>query len=75
MGHASIQVTVDIYGHLVTGVNRAAVDWLDDDASIRIPDATEALRMIAVSAGKSFVESGEPHFRELEPAARVAAAG
>ena len=24
MGHASIQVTVDIYGHLVSGGNRAA---------------------------------------------------
>ena len=31
MGHASIQVTVDIYGHLVPGGNRAAVDRLDSD--------------------------------------------
>jgi integrase len=30
MGHASIQITVDIYGHLVPGGNRAAVDRLDD---------------------------------------------
>jgi len=29
MGHHSIQVTVDIYGHLVPGGNRAAVDRLD----------------------------------------------
>jgi integrase len=29
MGHSSIQVTVDIYGHLVPGGNRAAVDKLD----------------------------------------------
>ena len=29
MGHSSIQVTVDIYGHLVPGGNRAAVNKLD----------------------------------------------
>lgn len=29
MGHSSINVTVDIYGHLVPGGNRAAVDKLD----------------------------------------------
>ena len=32
MGHSSIQVTVDIYGHLVPGGNRQAVDRLDDVA-------------------------------------------
>ena len=36
MGHSSIQVMVDIYGHLVPGGNRAAVDKLD----IEVP-ATE----------------------------------
>jgi integrase len=30
MGHHSIQVTVDIYGHLIPGSNRRAVDRLDD---------------------------------------------
>ncbi len=30
MGHSSIQVTVDVYGHLVPGGNRTAVDRLDD---------------------------------------------
>ena len=49
MGHASIQVTVDIYGHLVPGGNRAAVDRLDGDATICNPGATEALPMIAPS--------------------------
>jgi integrase len=29
MGHSSIQVTVDIYGHLIPGGNRQAVDKLD----------------------------------------------
>ncbi|MEM6551083.1 MAG: tyrosine-type recombinase/integrase [Planctomycetota bacterium] len=31
MGHASIQTTVDTYGHLVPGSNRKAVNRLDDD--------------------------------------------
>jgi len=30
MGHHSIQLTVDTYGHLVPGGNRQAVDRLDD---------------------------------------------
>jgi hypothetical protein len=30
MGHSSIQVSVDIYGDLVPGANRQAVDKLDD---------------------------------------------
>jgi integrase len=30
MGHHSIRVTVDVYGHLVPGGNKAAVDRLDE---------------------------------------------
>ena len=30
LGHASIQITVDTYGPLIPGANRAAVDRLDD---------------------------------------------
>ena len=30
LGHSSIDVTVDIYGHLIPGSNRQAVDRLDD---------------------------------------------
>ncbi|MBU4233713.1 MAG: site-specific integrase [Proteobacteria bacterium] len=33
LGHSSIQITVDIYGHLVPGANRQAVARLDDDVS------------------------------------------
>jgi len=36
MGHHSIQVTVDIYGHLVPGANRAAVNRLDEDSQPRL---------------------------------------
>ncbi len=32
LGHGSIQITVDTYGHLIPGANRGAVDRLDDDA-------------------------------------------
>jgi len=37
MGHASIQITVDVYGHLVPGGKRAAVDRLDDAESVAQP--------------------------------------
>jgi hypothetical protein len=30
MGHSSIQVTVDIYGHLIPGANVSFVDRLDE---------------------------------------------
>ena len=32
MGHSSIQVTVDIYGHLIPGANVAFVDRLDESS-------------------------------------------
>lgn len=32
LGHSSIKITVDTYGHLVPGGNQQAVDGLDDDA-------------------------------------------
>jgi hypothetical protein len=38
MGHSSIQITVEVYGHLVPGGNRAAVDRLDGAQ----PSATQA---------------------------------
>jgi integrase len=34
LGHGSISITVDTYGHLVSGANRGAVDKLDDDLLI-----------------------------------------
>ena len=34
MGHSSIQVTVDIYGHLVPSANIACVDRLDGETSL-----------------------------------------
>jgi integrase len=42
LGHSSIQITVDTYGHLVPGGNRSEVDRLDDPvpATIRNLSAT-----------------------------------
>ena len=34
MGHSSIQVTVDVYGHLVPSANIACVDRLDAETSL-----------------------------------------
>ena len=64
LGHSSIQITVDTYGHLIPGANRAAVDRLDDvpaqlSATLAQPepyDAYEALDKIA----ELLTESGEP---------------
>jgi integrase len=50
LGHHSIEVTVDIYGHLAAGGNKTAVDRLDDSdlsATIRNPDATNKKRATA----------------------------
>lgn len=43
MGHSSIKITVDTYGHLIPGANRAAVDKRDD-ATGRNLYATSAVR-------------------------------
>ena len=47
LGHHSISVTVDIYGHLTPGGNKDAVDRLDDldtDATVRNLSATKEKR-------------------------------
>lgn len=51
LGHSSIQVTVDIYGHLIPVANRAAVDRLDA-APIRIPGASEDDQAAGGDGGK-----------------------
>lgn len=51
MGHSSIQVTVDVYGHLVPSANRAAVDKLDARPAC-IPGASEDENADAVSNAK-----------------------
>jgi len=63
LGHHSIKVTVDVYGHLVPGANKAAVDRLDETG--RNPCATvqeEGATADAVTPRKAMVE-----LRGLEP--------
>ena len=45
MGHHSIKITVDTYGHLMPGGNKAAVDRLDglENAMFRNPGATNMI--------------------------------
>lgn len=45
MGHSSIQVTVDLFGHLIPGGNKQAVDRLDqamDKSRVECESATQA---------------------------------
>jgi integrase len=42
MGHGSIQVTADVYGHLVPGGNRGAVDRLDERPSARVAKSLQS---------------------------------
>ncbi len=48
LGHHSIQITVDTYGHLVPGGNRQAVDRLDDMGRPKLDDfADSGSKMVA----------------------------
>lgn len=49
LGHHSIKVTVDIYGHLAPEGNKAAVDRLDDDATTRNPGATKIKKELTIT--------------------------
>ncbi|HKN87716.1 MAG TPA: site-specific integrase [Nitrospiraceae bacterium] len=42
MGHSSIQVTVDEYGHLIPGGNRQAVDRLDGVSEVSVSQSQSA---------------------------------
>jgi integrase len=56
MGHSSIKITVDTYGHLIPGSNKAAVDRLDTTG--RNPRATapdKHARDAAVSGGSNWL--------------------
>lgn len=52
LGHHSIQITVDTYGHLVPGGNRQAVDRLDDPQE-SLPEAT--IRNLSATNGPDSV--------------------
>jgi len=42
LGHASTQTTVDVYGHIVPGSNRNAVNKLDDDGDFGLRAVSSA---------------------------------
>ena len=44
-----IKITVDVYGHLVPGGNKAAVDRLDglEAVAVRNPDATSSVNAVS----------------------------
>src|SRR5262245_35834913 len=49
LGHHSTRITVDTYGHLMPGGNKAAVDKLDglEITTVRNPDATSDLNTVS----------------------------
>jgi integrase len=49
LGHSSIQVTVDIYGHLIPGGNRAALDRLDAESAATAATHTQPQPLNRVS--------------------------
>lgn len=53
LGHASIKITVDTYGHLVPGANIAAVDRLDGpvDEQTRTAGASEPATPLRIIRG------------------------
>ena len=60
MGHSSIDVTVDIYGHLIPGANISFVDRLDSltSATIRNKEVGRNLRNFRKSFGMIGWEAG-----------------
>ncbi len=73
LGHGSIQITVDTYGHLIPGANRGAVNRLDDDAATQL-SATQAQPDLFVDDvdgdddADVLGESGEPRWnRTINP--------
>lgn len=74
LGHGSIQITVDTYGHLIPGANRAAVDRLDDAPAqpAATPAQPETVLVDQPQRRNLFGMSGEPKLCELEPHNRLA---
>jgi integrase len=76
LGHADASITLRVYAHYLPDPSRKDVDLLDAQ-----PNATPAQPDAAIAAATDselaelFGKSGEPHFRELEPAGGVAATG
>jgi hypothetical protein len=55
LGHHSIKLTVDTYGHLVPGSNRQAVDRLDDATFRNLPATEPPAASIFASGSEDFL--------------------
>jgi hypothetical protein len=52
LGHSSIRITVDLYGHAIRSSDKSAVDQLDDpDASLRKSDTSNDIRGLKLIKG------------------------
>lgn len=61
LGHHSIQITVDTYGHLVPGGNRQAVDKLDDVGAKEAGDFSQSgSKMVAEPAEEDHFSGSKP---------------
>jgi Phage integrase family len=73
LGHSSIQITVDLYGHLVPGANRSAVDRLAKAAGRNLAetgeDATEKGREATIEENWSRRRDLNPRPADYESAA------
>ena len=56
LGHSSIKVTVDLYGHLVPGGSRQAVDRLDTTVTLSPSQASEETQQSATPPQPSMTE-------------------
>ena len=58
LGHSSIKITVDIYGHLIPGSNRGAVNQLDSpqkSATYTQPAKTERPQPVEIAAFNAYL--------------------
>jgi integrase len=75
LGHRDASITLRVYAHWLPDVSRREADRLDTMYQSASPAHPESEIDDPTIAAKFFGLSGEPHFRELEPARRLAAAG
>ena len=55
MGHSSIQVTVDTYGHLITGANVSLVDFLETSGHKNAPRRPHIVSLSRPIPGKLLI--------------------
>ena len=71
LGHHSIKVTVDVYGHLVPGANKAAVDRLDEQTAQALEAAMGQREVGAQLTGEPIERNPTQPPRNREPAERT----